>query len=132
MAPARADHTLASAKRSFDRYHPRIVEALGTIRQIGAAAAKEDVAAAEALMADKLFSVKGRRAFSIYATSFSDNYLGEQSRALLKHVEKMFAELEAVAKGKEMAMHYDRAIDQLELYYEESRLPKAEVVGLRI
>lgn len=129
---ALADHTLVAAKVSFDRYHPRILAAIETVRQIGRAAANGDSATAATLLNDKIFLVKARRALSIYATSFSDNYLGKGSRKMLKYIDGMYAELELVAGGTDMKEHYNAAIDMLEAYYTAARLPRAEVSGLRI
>lgn len=84
------------------------------------------------LITDKVFDVKARRAFSIYATSFSDNYLGERSRAMLKCVDGMYNELALVADGTDMNLHYGKALDWLKQYYVEARLPGNEIEGLGI
>lgn len=132
LAPgvAQADRTVVGARRAYDRYHPRILEAIDTIRKIGVAVANGDANTASSLINDKVFAVKARRAFSIYATSFSDNYLGKMSRKLLKDVDAMYAELEQVAKGgTDMLDHFQAALEKLEAYYTTARLPMSELFG---
>lgn len=126
---AQADRTVVGARRAYDRYHPRILEAIDTIRKIGVAVANGDVNTASSLINDKVFAVKARRAFSIYATSFSDNYLGKMSRKLLKDVDTMYTELEQVAKGNDMVDHFQAALEKLEAYYTTARLPMSELFG---
>lgn len=126
----RADHTVAAAKVSFDRYHPRIVGAVDTMKKIGQVVKASDKTAAAELVKDKYFQVKARRAMSIYATSFSDNYLGGQSRLMLKCIDRMYSELDLLATGDDMTLHYAEAVKALKKYYEEARLPKAEVASL--
>lgn len=129
---ALADHTVIAARRSYDRYHPRILAAIETIRKINTSVGKGDAEGAASLINDKLFSIKARRAFSIYATSFSDNYLGAQSREMLKNVDGMYSELELVATGADMAEHFGAAVEKLEAYYSAARLPTDELAGLRM
>jgi hypothetical protein len=70
---ARADHTLAAAKVSLDRYFPRIQTGLAQLRQVRDAIKAGDIAQARSIVQDKTFDIKLRRAMSIYATSFSDS-----------------------------------------------------------
>jgi hypothetical protein len=70
---ARADHTLAAAKVSLDRYFPRIQTGLGQLHQVRDAIKAGDIAQARSIVQDKTFDIKLRRAMSIYATSFSDS-----------------------------------------------------------
>ena len=68
----------------MDRYHPRILSFLATVAEIGGLLKKNDVSAARELIVDKQFDIRARRALSIYATSFSDNYVTETSRIFAK------------------------------------------------
>lgn len=131
-SPVLADRTAAAAKVSYDRYHPRMLDAIEKVRQIGEAVAVGNTEAAAALINDKVFQVKSRRAFSIYATSFSDNYLNQDSRKMIKSIDKMYSELEKVAAGTEMKEHYDTAIGFLKFYYKMARLPSTELTALQL
>lgn len=86
----------------------------------------------DAIVSDKVFDVKLRRALSIYATSFSDNYLGQRSRDLLKCVERFYVELGRAKGGEERVAHFNRAVDALGRYFEIARLDKAVLDGLFI
>lgn len=131
-SPAFADHTLTAAKLSYDRYHPRILETIEKVRQIGQAVTTGNVEAAAKIIQDKVFQVKSRRAFKIYATSFSDNYLTQKSRKMIKAMDAFYSAMDQVAKGTEMKMHYNAAIDMLEVYYKIARLPPSEIASLRV
>lgn len=126
-APALADHTYAAAKRSFDRYYPRILSGVDMMREVRAIVKGGPGSVAD-IVDGKLFGVKLRRALSIYATSFSDNYLGQRSRELLSCVKRFYAEIEQVkeAGGKEdMVEHYNGAVEALFVYFETARLDRA-------
>lgn len=131
-SPVFADHTPTAAKLSYDRYHPRILETIAKVRQIGQAVVADNVKAASDLIHDKVFQVKSRRAFKIYATSFSDNYLTQRSRKMIKSIDAFYSAMEQVANGAEMKAHYNAAIDMLESYYNIARLPTSEIAALRI
>lgn len=128
--PAKADHTYVAGKRSFERYHPRIVEVVERLSMIGERIAAGDMEGANAMISDKQLDIRGRRAMSIYATSFSDNYLGERSRDMLRCVEGLFKELGLVAGGTEVKMHYGKAVEFMVDYYTVARLPMSEVSKL--
>ncbi|CAN8065867.1 unnamed protein product [Agarophyton chilense] len=102
------------------------------MKQIRSCVTSADVSAAAALINDKQFDVKGRRALSIFATSFSDNYLGERSRDMLKSVNGFYKEMALVASGKDMVEHYKKAVTLLDAYYREARLPPQELSGLAL
>lgn len=130
---ALADRTEVGVRRSYDRYHPRILGAIDTIRSVGDAVANKDAVAAGQLVNEKLFYVKGRLAFEIYASSFSDNYVTNKSRAMKQDVDVMFKELNQVAKGgDEMAQHYQKALARLNRYYILARLPMSELSGITV
>ena len=131
-SPAKADHTYVAAKRSYERYHPRILATIETLRSVRDAVKASDASGVANLIDDRQFDVKSRRALSIYATSFSDNYLGERSRAMLKSVNGLYTELNLVKKGVDMDVHYAKAMENLEDYYKEARLPMNEIAGLGI
>lgn len=131
-SPAKADRTYVAAKRSYERYHPRILIAIETLRSVRDAVKASDASGAASFIDDKQFDIKARRALSIYATSFSDNYLGERSRAMLKSVNGLYTELNLVKKGVDMDVHYTKAMENLEDYYKEARLPMSEIAGLEI
>ncbi|KAI0565551.1 hypothetical protein FGB62_17g348 [Gracilaria domingensis] len=128
--PAFADRTAVGARRSYDRYHPRILALIETMKQIRLYVTSDDVSGAAALITDKQFDVKGRRALSIYATGLSDNYVGQTSRDMLKYVDAFYKELAIVADGNNMVEHYGKAVDLLDAYYKEARLPPQELSGL--
>lgn len=131
-APAFADRTPTATRLSYDRYHPRILETIAKVRQIGQAVTVGNVDAAAEIIHDKVFQVKSRRAFKIYATSFSDNYLTQRSRQMIKSIDAFYSALDQVAKGTEMKDHYNAAIDMLESYYKIARLPPTEIASLRL
>lgn len=96
--------------------------------RVGECIKKKDISGATALIEDKQFSVRGRRALSIYATGFSDNYLGERSRDMLKCVDTIFVQLQSV---KEDDSHYAKAVEAMREYYRLARLPMEEVDALK-
>lgn len=128
--PAFADHTLVAAKRAYDRYYPRIVEGVEKTKTIGSLI--KDDASIDEIVTDKVFDIKLRRAMSIYATSFSDNYLGERSRDMLKCVDRFYGELAKAREGTERKEHYNSAVVALVTYFEIARLDKTVVRGLDI
>lgn len=130
--PAFAERTATGAKRSFDRYHPRILALIESTRQIRSLVPKGDATAANDIINGKLYDVKGRRALSIYATSFSDNYLGQRSKDMLGSVNRFYKEMGFVAAGTDMVEHYGKAVAMLREYYEGARLPKQELAGLEL
>lgn len=133
-APALADHTYIAAKRSYERYFPRIVAGVEQTRTIGTLVGTDAAGIAD-IVDGRLFDIKFRRALSIYATSFSDNYLGERSRDLLKCVEAFYAEMGKVktAAGREDGReHYNKAVNAITEYFEIARLDKASLKGLEV
>lgn len=136
VPPAFADHTYIAAKRSFERYYPRIIAGVEQTKEIGNLVRSEAGNAAVAEVIDgKLFDVKLRRALSIYATSFSDNYLGERSRDLLKSVDLFYAEMGKVKKAasqNEGMEHYNKAVNAFADYFEVARLDKSPLNDLQM
>lgn len=135
-APALADHTYVAAKRAYERYYPRIVAGVEQTRTIGTlvGTASDNAAIAE-IVDGKLFDIKFRRALSIYATSFSDNYLGERSRDLLKCVDAFYTEIgkvKAAGTAEEGKDHYNRAVNAMKNYFEIARLDKSSLKGLDV
>lgn len=102
------------------------------MRDIRAAVISHDAAKVRDIVDSKIFDIKGRRAMSIYATSFSDNYLSERSRGLIKCVEGFFKEVRLVAEGVDMSDHYEKAVHFLNVYYRGARLPMEELDGLQL
>lgn len=135
-SPSLADHTYVAAKRSFDRYYPRIVAGVEQTREIRSLVRSGAGGSAVAEVVDgKVFDVKLRRALSIYATSFSDNYLGERSRDLLKFVDAFYAEMGEVKKAgnaDEGVEHFNKAVNAIENYFEVARLDKSVLKDLNI
>lgn len=132
---SRADHTLVSAKRAFDRYYPRIVDGSDILREVGKCLARGDVADAASLTEDKKFDIKFRRALRIYATSFSDNYVGKQSRQMLSCIDGMYGELQKMKDAptpEEAAQHYSVAVSAFKAYIKIARLPGTVTEGFEI
>ena len=132
---ALADRTLVAAKRAFDRYYPRIVEGRDTLQQVGNALKENDMDTAKTLTSKKEFDIRFRRALSIYAGSFSDNYVGKETRQLMACVQKLFDEVHLLqeATSKEDALqHYDIAVKAFAVYIKTARLPKDALSGLDI
>lgn len=92
----------------------------------------KDGGSIDEIVSEKVFEVKLKRALSIYATSFSDNYLGERSRELLKCVDRFYAEIGKAKGGEERAVHFNRAVDALRRYFEIARLDKNVLDGIVI
>lgn len=130
--PAFADRTAIAARRSYDRYHPRILSLIDTLKEIRIFVSSSDASGAAALITDKQFDIKGRRALSIYATGFSDNYVGQRSKDMLKCVDGFYKEMGLVADGTNMEEHYGKAVALLNNYYEQARLPQTELSGLAL
>ncbi|PXF48458.1 hypothetical protein BWQ96_01627 [Gracilariopsis chorda] len=130
--PALADRTAVGARRSFDRYHPRILSLIDTLKEIRTFVTRSDASGAAALITDKQFDIKGRRALSIYATGFSDNYVGQRSKDMLRCVDGFYKEMGLVADGTNMEEHYGKAVTLLNTYYEQARLPQKELSGLAL
>lgn len=130
---ARADHTYVAAKRAFERYYPRIVAGVDQVREVRGIVAGADGSVA-AVVDSRVFDVKLRRALSIYATSFSDNYLGERSRDLLRSVDVFYREMAKVKGAAEgdCVEHYNKAVDALQEYFEVARLDSSVVKGLEL
>lgn len=99
-------------------------------RQLGRVV--KDGGSIDDIVSDRVFDVKLRRALSIYATSFSDNYLGQRSRELLKCVERFYTELGKARAGEERVAHFNRAVEALGRYFEIARLDKSVLDGLYI
>lgn len=132
--PALADKTPASVRRAFERYYPRILAGGVTLREIGDSLSKGDIAAANEAASSKEFDVKFRRALSIYATSFSDSVLSQQSRDLLFVTDRLFNELAAFKNSTsvtdEVMEHYKICTEAYLKYNKIARLPKEMVAGL--
>lgn len=84
------------------------------------------------IVQDKVFDVKLRRALSIYATSFSDNYIGERTRDMLKSVDAFYGEVGKAKEGGERVEHFNLAVDALQKYFEVARLDGKVLQGLQI
>lgn len=135
-SPSLADHTYVAAKRAFDRYYPRIVAGVEQTREIRSLVRSGAGGEAVAEVVDgKLFDVKLRRALSIYATSFSDNYIGERSRDMLKYVDAFYAEMGQVKKAGNTGdgvEHFNKAVNAFTNYFEVARLDKTMLKDLNI
>lgn len=130
-----ADHTYAAARRSLDRYYPRILAGLEMLKSVKQKVVAKDASTIGEITETKLFDIGFRRALSIYATSFSDNYLGQQSKNLLACVDGMYSELskvKAAADQDDAVLHYNRAVLAIEKYFLVARLPTDAVAGLSI
>lgn len=128
-----ADYTYASARRSFDRYHPRILSSIETIRAVGTAISIKDNESISKLINNKVFNVKGKHAFTIYAGVFSDNYVTNTTRKMVRDTDSLFSELEQVALGgDDMMEHYEKALIRLTDYYKVGRLPMSELGNLKV
>lgn len=125
--PVLADHTLQSAKRALDRYYPRIAAGSETLRSIGAMLARGEVSAASAAANEREFDVKFRRALDIYASSFSDNYVGQKTKDLKVCSNRLFDELGALKTAEsiddEIMQHYTVAVEAFTKYVRIARLP---------
>lgn len=132
---ALADHTYVAARRAFDRYYPRILAGVDQVREVRGLVRGSGAGSVAEIVDGKVFDVKLRRALRIYATSFSDNYLGERSRDLLKCVDTFYAEMGKVKVASETVdgvEHYNRAINALVNYFSVARLDKAVLKDLYI
>lgn len=133
--PASADHTQVAAKLSFDRYYPRIEAGIEEVRAIRDAIANGDLDSAKKLAAERTFSIKLRRALSIYATSFSDSSVNKRSRDLLACVDGFYSNINAAAEAesKEQAIEkYNTAASALQSYVRIARLNKLGDAALSI
>lgn len=125
--PALADFTVAAAKRSFDRYFPRIEEGYGRLLEIRDNIKDGDLEAAKAMVNDKVFDVRLRRAMTIYATSFSDASISQQSKELLACVDGFFDNLaKAVSSSSTEAAieKYNTAAQAFNAYLRVARVQK--------
>lgn len=132
--PALADRTVQATRRAYERYYPRISSGGATLRSIGASLRSGDVAAAKLDVESKEFDVKFRRALSIYATTFSDNYVGQKTRDLQLVTNRLFDELDKVKQApevtEEVMEHYKIAAEAYTKYVNIARLPKELLVGI--
>ncbi len=131
-SPALADRTLMAARRSFERYYPRISAGGATLREIGAQLSKGNTSEVAAAVEAREFDVKFRRALNIYATSFSDNYVGQKSRDLQLCTNKLFDELGAMkasSEAEDAVEHYSMAVEAFKKYVKIARLPKETAEG---
>lgn len=124
-SPALADHTQQAARRSYDRYVPRIEAGIGEARIVGAAIKTGDLATAKDLASAKTFNVKFRRALSIYATSFSDSNINKQSIELIACVNGFFLQVDKAVNAKdadEAVAEWNLASDALAAYIRVARI----------
>lgn len=132
--PALADKTAQSQRRAYERYYPRILAGGVRLREIGQSLSKGDIAEANAAVSSKEFDVKFRRALSIYATSFSDSVLSQQSQDLLYVTNRLFDELNsfknATSVTDDVMEKYNTATEAYRKYNKIARLPKDMVAGM--
>ncbi len=125
---------MQSQRRAFERYYPRILAGGVTLREIGQSLEKGDIAEVNAAVNSKEFDVRFRRALSIYATSFSDSVLNQQSQDLLYVTNRLFQELESLkdasAVTDDVMEHYKVSTEAYLKYNKIARLPKEMVAGL--
>lgn len=124
-----------AAERSYQRYYPRIEAGVEQIRAVREAIGAGDIMRAKELAAEKTFDVKLRRALSIYATSFSDSNVNEQSRKLLAAVDGFYGGIAKAtnATSKEEAVEqYNKAASAFEAYVRVARINKLKDVTLTI
>lgn len=129
--PALADKTVQSQRRAYERYYPRILAGGATLRQIGESLEKGDIVEANASVNSKEFDVKFRRALSIYATSFSDSVLSQQSQDLIYVTNRLFDELKLLKNADsvtdDVIEHYKVSTEAYLKYNKIARLPKEMV-----
>lgn len=134
--PALADHTLQSAKRAFDRYYPRIAAGGETLRSLAPLLSRGDVGAISEAVSQRDFDVKFRRALNIYATSFSDNYIGQKTKDLQYCANRLFDELSAMknvqAVDENVMEHYTIAVQAYSKYVRIARLPQELLDGFKV
>lgn len=134
-APARADHTQAAARRSFDRYFPRIESGLEEARAVREAVKSGDVARARELAAAKTFDIKFKRALNIYATSFSDSNVNKKSLELLACVNGFYdgvAKAVSASSTEAAVADWNKAAAAMEAYIRVARLAKLQGTTLTI
>lgn len=134
-SPALADHTQQAARRSYDRYFPRISQGLDEVQAVREAISAGDLAKAKELTEAKTFDVKFRRALSIYATSFSDSNINKQSLELLSCVSGFFGGVDkaTTAESKEAAVEdWNKAAEAMATYIRVARLAKLKDTTLTI
>lgn len=130
--PALADRTFISAKRAYERYYPRISAGGETLKAVGASLAADRADEAAAAVSDPLFDVKFRRALGIYATSFSDSSVSQQSRDLVRCADRLFDQLGlmvAAADADGKMERYSLAVEAYQKYVKIARLPKEAAMG---
>lgn len=132
---ALADFTVAQAKRSYDRYFPRIEAGLEQAGEVRQAIIDGDIAKAKALTEEKTFDIKLRRAMSIYATSFSDSSINQQSRSLLACVDGFYDNTAKAVESKtqeESIENWNQAAAAFAAYIRVARLLKLKDTSLEI
>jgi hypothetical protein len=125
--PALADQTMATKRRSYDRYFPRIEAGIPLIAGIGTAIKAGNLPLAKSLAADKLVDIKLRRSLGIYATSFSDSSITVQSQELLAATAGFFENLNLAVNAKsqdEAVAKFNLAADAYMAYIRVARLSK--------
>jgi len=134
VSPALADRTVQATRRAYERYYPRISSGGDTLRSIGVSLRSGDVSTAKDAVESKEFDIKFRRALSIYATTFSDNYVGQKTRDLQFVTNRLFDELDKVKSAGEVTdevmEHYKTATEAYSKYVNIARLPKELLVGI--
>jgi hypothetical protein len=134
-APARADQTMMTKRRSYDRYFPRIEAGVPLVAAIGAAIKAGDLSFAKSLASDKVVDVQLRRSFNIFATSFSDSSVTVQTQQLLAAAAGFFDNLALAVDAKtqdDAIAKFNVAVDAYKAYIRVARLSKLYDIALSI